>query len=291
MSVYLGSAGAIEIRRQGEPVEVILQAADVNVEESRFSLDFDPIFDDSRPSPLITGDQVEFSSADGTSNLELVDGMTDTDVTRWVHVDQLGGIRLYDSYAAAIAGGKDAAVDLVAPSADQEIIVDVVNLTYNCVAQMRSWEITTSRDTVDVSILGEEYRHQYDQGLISGQGSIQAIWDYKYTDCDDDFASDAELAQYFSQLVIRFREGARFKAHFFIYSSATDAVWYECDAICTNVGMSFAAGQVINSSIQFIATGQIQLKQGAPSGYLLKEDSDLVLLEQPPGAIELEFDA
>lgn len=291
MSVYLGDAGAVEIRRTGEPVNVVLQAADVSVEESRFSLDFDPTYDGPRPSPLITGDQVEFSSTDGVTDLILVDGMTDVDVTRWVHVDQLGGIRLYDSYSAAVAGGKAGAIALTAPSANQNVTVDVVNVQYNCIAQMRSWEITTTRETVDTTILGEEYRQQYDQGLISGQGSIRAIWDYKYSNCTDDFDSDAEVAQYFSQLVIRFREGAKFKGHFFIYRSTTESVWYECDCVCTSVGMSFNPGEVINSTIQFVTTGQIWLKQGQPPSYLLQEDDDEILLEEPPGAIELEFTA
>ena len=291
MSVYLGDAGAVEIRRQGEPVNVVLEAADVNIEENRFSLDFDPIYDDNRPSPLITGDQVEFSSTDGVTNLTLVAGSTDVDITRWVHIDQLGGIRLYDTYEAAITGGKAGAVPLETPPTDQSITVDVVNVLYNCIAQMRNWEITTTRETVDTTILGEEYRHQYDQGLISGQGSINAIWDYKYSQCEDSFDSDLELAHYFSHLVVRFREGARFQAYFFVYRGEGSSVWYECDCICTSVGMSFSPGQVIDSRIQFVTTGQIWLKQGQPAGYLLQEDRSLIELEQPPGALELEFDA
>ena len=90
--------------------------------------------------------------------------MTDNDVTRWVHVDQTGGIRLYTIYQDAVNGGKDNAVELVAPSSDQNIVVDVVK-TAHCIAQMRSWEITTQRETVDTTILGEEYRQFYDQGL------------------------------------------------------------------------------------------------------------------------------
>ena len=227
MSVYLGDAGAVEIRRQGEPVNVVLQAADVNVDERRFSLDFDPTYDDNRPSPLITGDQVEFKSTDGVSDLILLAGSTDVDITRWVHVDQLGGIRLYATYEAAITGGRTGALPLETPPTDQNITVDVVNILYNCIAQMRNWEITTARETVDTTILGEEYRHQYDQGLISGQGSINAIWDYKYSQCDQELESDQELAHYFSQLVVRFREGARFQAYFFIYRSETSSVWYQ----------------------------------------------------------------
>ena len=289
MSVYLGNAGGIEITRSGEPIRCELKADDVSVEQRRFSIDFDPNYDGTRPSPLITGDQVQFSSEDGTTNLTLVQGMTDTDVTRWVHVDQLGGIRLYSSYNEAVTGGKDNAIELEAPSADQSIVVDVVDVQGNCVAQMREWELTTQRETVDLSILGEEFRASYDQGLISGQGRISAIWDYKWTACTDKFDADAELANYFSQLVIRFREGARFKAVFFVYRCNTEAVWYESDCICTSVGLDFSPGQVIASTIQFITTGQIQLKQGQPPGYLLQENADELLLEEDPGAIELEF--
>ena len=289
MSVYLGSAGGIQITRTGEPYNCVLEAADVNVAERRFSIDFDADFDGPRPSPLITGDEVQFSTQDGTTNLELVSGMTDTDVTRWVHVDQVGGIRLYTSYAAAVGGGKDNAVELVTPSGDQDIVVDVVNLRSNCVAQMRTWELTTQRDTVDLTILGEEFKAFYDQGLVSGQGSIQAIWDYEYTPCEDTFEEDAELANYFSQLVIRFREGSKFKAAFVIYSDKDQAVWYDCDCICTSVGMNFAPATVINSTIQFITTGPVQLKQGTLPSYLLLNDGGEILLETPPGAIELEF--
>ena len=256
--------------------------------ERRFSIDFDPDYENPRPTPLITGDQVELSKVDGT-NLELVEGVTDTDVTRWVHVDMMGGIRLCPTYEEAVNGGVDNAVELVTPSADQVITLDVVNLQKGCVAQMRSWEITTQRETVNTDILGEEYRQFYDQGMISGQGQLTAIWDYRFDPCVDTFSEKAELPNYFSQLVIRFREGSRFKGTFFIYSDGNEAVWYEADCICTSVALNFAAGQVIESTVQFVTTGQITIKQGQPPGYLLQEDADDILLEEDEGAIELEF--
>ena len=144
MSVYLGNAGCVHIRRQGEPYGCKLQADDVDVDLRRFSIDFDPDEANPRPTPLITGDQVEFKAKVATDNLELVDGVTDNGVTRWVHVDQTGGIRLYTSYQAAVNGSKETAVELVEPSGDQNIIVDVVNVQYEPLAQMRSWEPTTN---------------------------------------------------------------------------------------------------------------------------------------------------
>ena len=45
MSVYLGSEGAVEFRRTGEPIHCTLKAEDVNAAQNRFSIDFDPSFD------------------------------------------------------------------------------------------------------------------------------------------------------------------------------------------------------------------------------------------------------
>ena len=242
-----------------------MQASDVDV-AAAFRIDFDPDYDDTRPTPLITGDQGEFKAKVATDNLTLVSGVTDNDVTRWVHVDQTGGIRLYNSYQDAVNGGKDNAVELIAPSGDQDIIVDVVNVNYDSIAQMRSWEITTQRETVDTTILGEEFRAFYDQGLVSGQGSITALWDYEYTECVDSFSSDSELANYFSQH-IRFREGSKFKGMFLIVNDGDEAVWYEADCICTNVGMNFDwCGRYLNDS--FTITGDM-VEQGEPPSYLL----------------------
>ena len=288
MSVYLGESGGIELLRRGEPVSCILQAADVNTDERRFSVDLDPDYNNSRPSPFLTGDQIEIKTVDG-SNLQLVAGMTDTAVTRWIYVDQVGGIRLYDSYEGCINGQKSDAEELVTPSQDQTITIDIENISLNCVAMMRSWELTTQRETVSTDILGEEYRQMYDQGMISGQGSIEALWDYRYNACTDTFDSTAELANYFSHLVIRFREGARFIGRFMVLCNGNQSVWYDAECICTSVGLSFSPGQVIGSTVQFVTTGQIHLKQGQPPGYLLQESGEDLLLETPPGAIELEF--
>ena len=285
MSVYLGDDGCVQICRTGEPVGFALEADDVDIAAKRMSVEF------GGPPPFVTGDQVEVIRTDGDFDLQLLAGVDDCNFTRFIHIDQVGGIRFYDTFADAIQGGKAGALDLVQPTEDQEIFMKVVNLEYQQLAQMREWEITTTRETVDTSVLGEEYRSFYDQGMISGQGSIGAIWDYKRSMCDKiNLDSQAELAQYFAQLIIRFKEGAKFKGHFYIYKGAAEAVWYEADCIVTNVAMSFAPGVVINSTIQFITTGMVQLKQGALPSYLLQEDTGLFDLEEGSGSVELEAD-
>ena len=298
MSVYLGNQGCVELKRQGEPFPCVLTPGEVDVDARRFSVDFDPGHAEPEPSPLTTGDYVSITtvtpSGGSAPNLVLVDGMSDPNVTRWVHVDQTGGIRLYDKFELAVTGGKENALELEEPTANQNIIIDIANAGYNCVAQMTEWEITTNRDTIDLTELGSEYRQFYDQGLISGQGSLNAFWDFQWEPCDDDYSQEAETANYFANLVIRFCEGAKFAGVFFIYLSDDAAVWYETEAIVTSVAMAFEPGQPIRAKVDFITTGQIWLKQGEPPSFLLQEGGVVrsdqeILLEQPPGALTLEL--
>lgn len=284
MSVYLGETGTVEIKRTGEPVGFTLDPEDVDVTARRMSAEW------GGPCPFITGDQVEIKTVD-ESTFELIKGVIDFDVTRWVHLDQVGGIRFYDNYQDAVNGGKTNSLELVEPASSLEVTMDVVNLKYANVAQMRSWEITTSRETVDLTLLGDEFRSSYDQGLISGQGQITALWDYEWTACvDDKVCDDAEFAHYFSQLVMRFKEGCKFLGRFVLYQGEEESVWYESDCLVTNVGLNFAPGVVIESTIQFVTTGVIEIKQGTRPGYLEQENNGLFELEQPPGFIELEVD-
>ena len=99
MSIYLGNAGTIELQRRemNNLMDVTLASADVDSFEDRFS--FDGIESESL---LLTGDRVRFERTDG-DNLQLIDGVTATGVTRFVHVDPLGGIRLYKSFNDAVS--------------------------------------------------------------------------------------------------------------------------------------------------------------------------------------------
>jgi len=290
MSVYLGNNGCVQLRRTGNPVGFTLEPDDVDAPARRMSVEFDG------PCPFFTGDQLEIIRVDSTADLQLISGMSERDVTKWVHVDAMGGMRLFSTLDAALSGKVADAVELVTPSEEQQITIDVSNLNYSCVGQVKSYELTTERETIDISLLGDEYRSRYDQGLISGQGQIEAIWDQRASLCDDmQVDASNEMPHYFAQLVIRFKEGADFKGIFYIYKDEAEvsSVWYEADCIVTNVGMSFVPTDVISTTIQFVTTGPIALRMGSLPGYLLQEnstptDENLFLLEQPPGFIEIE---
>lgn len=280
MSVYLGEEGSLEILRTtgGEGfMRSMLDPADVNVSRRRFSFDF-PI------DALITGDQIQIRTVDG-SNLQLVSGWNYPDGLWYCSVDAAGGIRLYENFLDAVNGEIGNALVLVTPTKTQEIQVQVRDSRFRCYGQMRNWEITTSRASVDVTSLGEEFVEQYNRGLVSGQGRVTCIWDYKVAACDPlQEAGAIEEPQYLCELILRLKQGSMFRGRFFIFNG-TPAVWYEADCMVTNTGLSFAPGQVVESQIEFLTTGPVQLNTGALDNLLLQESDDLLLQESDDGIL------
>ena len=189
------------------------------------------------------------------------------------------------------------ALPLKKASGTQKIEVHLEDADYRCLAQVTDYSITTSRETLDLTNLGDEFRRNYASGLISGQGECTAFWDYEH------YGSEAvEFSQYLAQLVLRMKLGAAFNGHFYIKrpncgsitadcdpgaTSLDDSIWWEAQCIVTNVAMSFEPGRIIRSQIQFVTTDQFQLKSGTVPGFLL-QDPDDYLLQESDGKIPLD---
>ena len=283
MSVYMGEQGLISLQRTAvgtgaNALATVLEPSDVTVADKRFSADFPP-------SALINGDRIEIATQDN-SNLQLVDGHDFPDGNWFCHIDKAGGIRLYDTFADAVAGAKGPALALIAPAESQPIYIRNRDETFNCVAKTTEWSLTTQREAVDISVLGQSFRDQYANGLISGQGETTAFWEYRYGRCDSDTDLTEELSNYYAQLLLRLEQGALFKGRFFIYA-CSPAVWYEADCVVTSVGFAFQPGQPIRTSVQFLTSGEVKLIVGEPERYLRQEDLDLILQEND-GRIRLE---
>ena len=292
MSIYLGESGHIELQRRdiNDVFTGTLDVADVDLDNERFS--FDGI--DGNTTFLITGDRVQFERDSG--NIELVSGVTDkTGVTYYVNIDPLGGIRLYETFVGAINGEIGNAVSLVKPSVAQTITVSLEDVTWRCFAQVTDYSITTNRETIDITNLGDEFRRNYASGLINGQGECTAFWDYE--------GKDEEYANYLAQLVMRVQLGSMFNGRFYIKDSNTgpietdcgtssnnlrDQLWWEAKCIVANVSMSFSPSQIITTRIQFITSEEFNLKAGIPPEYLRQEDLDLILEEQTGDGILLD---
>ena len=297
MTVFLGSEGYVELKRARslQDFESVIKAADVSEERDRFSFEYPD-------GMLITGDRIEFVATDGNP-------LTFVDPSGWnvnqqqsagdwfVHVDVLGGLRLYHSFAAAVNADSSEPIPLLEPGRDIPVTVRPVTSNGKCLAKVQSYEFNSTREAVDISVLSDQFREQYSQ-LISGSGSLNCIFSYRKELCEDT-DQPTEHAVYLHQLCTRQRLGAKFHAKLFLArpgtstgAAADDSVWYEFDALVTNAAIAVEPTQLITSTIEFVTTGDIRLKVSTmPSSYVLQEDRAFVLLDQDvTSRLELDTD-
>lgn len=283
MAVYFGQNGDVEIRRDTllASLQTTLDPSDVNTSLKRFSVD-------KVSGSVITGDYVDIETLD-KSTLELVSGHNYPDGSWYVHVDALGGIRLYNSFAHAITGGTTNALALVTPSAIKQITVRTRNFRYRHLARIKDFEITTSREQIDTTTLGDQFKRQYEAGLISGQGTMHCLWEHSEALADaTPHATTREFPFYLAQLIIRLQQGADFLGRFFIYkdtSTSANTVWYEANCVVTNVAVSVPAANEVTTRIEFITNGEIKLNTGTAPSFLLQEDSHKILQEDGGGIL------
>jgi len=292
MAVFLGQEGQVLLKRTQFDEEIFgtVDRSDVNTSKDRFSFDY-PL------GMLITGDQIEIKSTDG-SDLDFIDASgwpTDTvypDGIFYIFVDEVGAIRLYNSFDESMSGEVAGRVPLNDPGRSIPIEVEVRNNNFRILAQVRTFELNTEREAVDVSVLSDEFRKQY-SGLISGSGQINCFFEYERRMCDPmttgESAGILELPIYMNQLILRTKLGSEFSAKLYLISNGPkpggrsedndDEVWYEFDARITNVGMQFEPTQPIESTIDFVTTGEVKLRTRFVSNYLTQENTDRLRLE------------
>ena len=281
MTVYLGTFGKVELERQFGDSELssIINTSDVNASAKRFSFDFEH-------GQLLTGDQVEILSTDGSA-LDFISGYSASGVKKFIYVDDLGGIRLYDTFAHAVNGGTDNAIALAVPGNDIPIKVFVQNAAFRLLAQCNGFELNTERETVDTTTLSDEFRSRVNS-LMSGSGRMSGFWEYT-----GDTAN--ELPHYLLELSLRTRVGSQFKGRFYLkgtgyYPSgvaerAGDEIWYEFTGVLTACAVQFTPSSVVEITADFITTGPIEIKMDVLTpGSILQEDTDDILLDQDAAA-------
>ena len=301
MAVLLGYQGQVELRRSQVDEEFLgsVAASDVNTDRDRFSFDF--------PSGmLITGDQIEMRTTDG-SLLSFIsaDGWpTNTvysDGIFYLYVDEADGIRLYQNFDDAISGEVTGRINLANAGRTVPIAIRVRNNNERILGQVKSFELNTERESVDTTTLSDEFRRQY-SGLISGSGRITCFFDYERRALDPmtrGAGASIEMPFYVHQLLLRTRLGSEFGAKLTLVGrgpkpygrqeDTDDEIWYEFEARITNVGIAFDPTEPIESTIDFVTTGEIKLRTRYVSNYLLQEDTGRIRQEaNQSGFLELE---
>ena len=277
MSVYLGTFGEVELKRQfdGGSLTSSIGTGDVNVTKKRFSFDFDH-------GQLLTGDQIEITSTDGSA-LDFIDSYTDSSVKKYIYVDELDGIRLYNSFAHAVNGGSTNATTLATPGNEIPIKVVVQNADYRVLGRVQSYELNTQRETVDTTTLSDEFRTRIGT-MMSGSGRMACEWEYT-----GDTAK--ELPNYLLELALRTRVGSSFEGRFYLKTNgynpgghtnaSDDQIWYEVNGVITACAVQFTPNQMVQITADFITTGsiQIRMKLVTPDD-LVQEDGSVLRLDQ-----------
>ena len=285
MSIYLGGFGKVMLQRktaQGDLFATI-NTDDVNTSKKRFSFDL--------ADELITGDQIEISTTNKTDLLFIAaaswaGGSRESSFTAFVHKDDLGGLRLYATFANAVNGGSSNALTLTSISSAIPVKVSVQNAIYRMLGQVSSYELNTDVESVDITALSDYHRERY-SSLISGNGRITCAWDYE----DSEGSGTYDPPHYLLELVTRTKVGSEFGAQLYlktsgynpsgISSNLDDELWYEINAVVTQSAVSFNVGQPVDMTINFVTTGGVDLKINSDSANkILQEDSDDILLEQ-----------
>ena len=277
MSVYLGTFGEVELKRQfdGGSLTSTIGTGDVNVSKKRFSFDFDH-------GQLLTGDQIEITSTDDSA-LDFIDSYTDSSVKKYIYVDELDGIRLYDSFAHAVNGGSTNATTLATPGNDIPIKVVVQNADYRVLGRVQSYELNTQRETVDTTTLSDEFRTRIST-VMSGSGRMACEWEYTGD-------TTKELPHYLLELALRTRVGSSFQGRFYLKTSgynpashtnaSDDQIWYEVNGVITACAVQFTPNQMVQITADFITTGsvEIRMKLETPDD-IVQEDGSVLRLDQ-----------
>jgi len=279
MTYFLGQYGKIKLRRKaaGTFTSSVLPA-DVNTILNRFG--FDGSVDN-----LLTGDQLVISTTDArgldflpTSTWPDGGGVTQNQVVAYSNVNAIGGVRLFETFSAAINNDRTVEYPLEAfTGSSLPISVQIYGSVERVLGDVRSYTFNTDREALETTTMSDRFKRMYSAGLISGSGSIDCIFNTENSGL-------VENSLLMLQLINRTDIGSEFDCFLQLTDSSiypeTQDIYYEFQAMITRTGIEVAADQTINCAIDFVTTGEIKLLIGEPSGYILKEDTDRIRLQQ-----------
>ena len=289
MTVFLGTEGKVELQRLAEDsIEATVTPSDVEAGKIN-RLSFDIV-----QGELITGDQVKITRTDGnTAGLNFFENYSRKTIKKFIHVDEIGGIRFYNTFAHAVTGGKANAIDLIVPATSVPISIEIANSEPKDLGQVFRYELSTQKELADTTALGEEFRSKLGT-LISGSGSMSCYWEY--TGLQND-----EVGNYLLELILRTKVGSRFKGFFYLKvagynpsgtpTRVNDAIWYEVVGVLTSCSVNFGLNQTVNVEATFDTIGEIQLRVDldVQSKITLESGGD-IKLEQDEDSALVRFD-
>lgn len=279
MTYFLGHYGKIKLNRKSSlSFDTSVSPADVNTTLNRLG------FDDSAVN-LLTGDQIRIYTTD-PRNLDFLPsstwpyggGSTFNEVLAYINVNAIGGIRLFNTFSDAVNNNRSQELPLEAfAGADIPVNVSVVGSTDRVLGDVTGFTFNTDREALETTTMSDRFKKMYSAGLISGSGSIDCLFNTQGSGL-------TETSLLMLQLINRTDIGSEFSCYLQLTEDSvypnTQDIYYEFDAMVTRTGVEVRPDQAINCAIDFVTTGEIRLLIGEPSGYILKEDTDRIRLQQ-----------
>ena len=280
MANYFGYCGSIQLQRRSDriPVPFELLQDDVNAGVNRFSV--------SKARSFITGDRLRIQTNDG-SPLELIadngEGPDSPEITAYVNVNAVGGLRLYRVFEQAMEDQKALAYVVQDISADKTVLISLENgEDYFCCGDVRDYQITTRRENLDTTALSDQYREQYEHGLIAGQGRFTVYFPELLRLCNTNPSRSETSSEYFARLVMRLTYGSDFSAQFVLHQDDDNerSLWYECEkCVINNVSVTVEPKELLVADIDFVTSGEFVLRIGQMPSFLQQEDEYFILQE------------
>ena len=278
MTFFAGHTGAVLLRRssQAASFNTVISNDDVNPTLNRVG------FDGSLEN-LVTGDRVTIST-DDPRNLIFFPATTwpivetlQSSIALFINVNLYGGLRFFRSFQAAVNNDRSQEISVVAFTGNPlPVTVEVEDLGFNVLGSVTSFDFQTEREAVETTSLSDKFKQQYSAGLISGSGSLDALFSVGDTD-------NRETSLLLLQLIQRVEIGSAFEAQLFItnenvYGSNLD-VYYQFNAVITRAGVEVASDGIISASIDFLSTGEVALKVGLAPSKITLQNGGYMLLE------------
>jgi len=279
MTYFLGHYGKVKLRRKSATsFASSISPADINTTLNRFG--FDGSLDN-----LLTGDQIRIYTTDARgldflppSTWPAGGGSTYDEVVAYANINAIGGIRLFNTFSAATNNNRSEELPLESFTGDPlPIDVRVFGSVERVLGDVTGFTFNTDREAMETTTMSDRFKKMFSAGLISGSGSIDCLFNTENSGL-------VENSLLMLQLINRTDIGSEFSCYLqltedAVYPNAKD-IYYEFDAMVTRTGIEVRPDQAINCAIDFVTTGEIRLLVGEPSGYILKEDTDRIRLQQ-----------
>lgn len=274
MTFFAGHTGGIKLRRTTQKTAFTSSISPNDVNTALQRLGFNGSLEN-----ILTGDRISIGTSDSRGLVcfpaSTWSGTVMNTISAYVNVNLYGGLRFFRKFEDAVSNNRAAELPLASfAGALLPIEVTIEDTDFHTTGSVTGFTFQTEREAVETTSLNDKFKQQYSAGLISGSGSIDAL-----------FNPYAQIRQENSllllQLIQRVEIGSSFEARLFItdenvFGSDLD-VYYEFEAVITRAGVEVKSDAVIAASIDFLATGEIKLLVGRASGYVLQQNNSKIL--------------